>query len=89
MGILNESGGSVIGTDNGVMKAKDFRRQTILTEWWNKEYIGTVKGTLWEPIPGRAGHVAIKPGLYPGRGAAEHPSKGERHRRPHLQKIQH
>ena len=36
LGVMNESGEAIIGTNEGVVKARDFRRKTIYKDRWNK-----------------------------------------------------
>ena len=64
LGIINESGEAVIGTDSGVIKVKDFRRKALQTERWNKDTFDNIKGTPWEPTPGRTCDVAINSKIY-------------------------
>ena len=53
LGITDESGESIIGTPDGIVKAKYYKRKPISTERWNKDYFDKIKGTPWEPNPGR------------------------------------
>ena len=55
LGIRDESGEIIIGTPEGVVKARDFKRLPSLEERWNFETICAVQGTPWEPVPGRSG----------------------------------
>ena len=64
LGIINEAGESVIGTEIGAIQAKDFRRKTIQAERWNTNTVDKLKGTPWEPTPGRTGDFSIKPRLF-------------------------
>merc|ERR1712240_226221 len=53
LGIRDESGEIMIGTPEGVVKARDFKRLACSEERWNPDAIGSMKGTPWEPIPGK------------------------------------
>ena len=39
MGIRDESGEAVIGTKDGVVKTRSFRRKAIISERWDKQVI--------------------------------------------------
>ena len=41
-----------MGTDQGTVKARDFKRLADPTERWNAEAVMKMQGTPWEPIPG-------------------------------------
>ena len=53
LGIREESGEVFIGTEDGVVKCRSIRRKAG-PERWNPELFSKVKGTPWEPLPGRA-----------------------------------
>ena len=53
LGIRDESGEVIIGTDKGVLKARALRRKIIDNERWNFDTFSSTKGTPWEPIPGQ------------------------------------
>ena len=55
LGIRDESGESVVGTPEGVVKAKDFRRKRDHDERWNVSRFDVFRGVPWEPIPGIGG----------------------------------
>ena len=59
-GVRLESGEPIIGTADGVVKAKDFRRKVILKDRWDKEMFSRFKGVPWEPVPGRSGEIELK-----------------------------
>ena len=52
MGIRDESGESIIGTSEGVVKCRDFRRRPEADRWRSKD-LSEIKGTPWQPTPGR------------------------------------
>lgn len=57
-GVTDTSGEIIVGTKDGVLKARSFRRKPESLRWdW--EFFKEVKGTPWEPIPGREG-IEIK-----------------------------
>ena len=47
--------GNVLGTDAGVIKVRSIRRKGTAQARWNADVWGRVKGTPWEPVPGREG----------------------------------
>ena len=52
MGIREESGETFVGTEDGVIKTRSIRRKAG-SERWNKDLFNSIKGTPWEPIPGK------------------------------------
>ena len=67
----------MIGTSEGVIKARDFRRKTISTERWNNTLVASIRGTPWEPNPGREGDYRIKPIIHlPDAGPVSMPARG-------------
>jgi hypothetical protein len=54
LGVRDETGEIVVGTPEGVIKARDLKRLPPGEERWNSDGIASVKGTPWEPVPGRA-----------------------------------
>jgi hypothetical protein len=59
LGLRDESGESIIGTKEGVIKGKDFRRMTEGKDRWNKDTFNSFNGVPWEPIPGQPGQVEL------------------------------
>ena len=55
LGIRDESGETLIGTQNGVIKVNAIRRKGSNEERWNADEILGIKGVPWEPVPGRGG----------------------------------
>ena len=53
LGVINDSGETIVGTEQGIVKARDFRRTTIYSDRWNKSRFNDIKGTPWEPTLGR------------------------------------
>ena len=51
VGIIVESTEIIIATDQGVIKARSFRRK-VDVERWSKMYLASVRGVPWEPTPG-------------------------------------
>ena len=83
LGISDESGESLIGTKNGALKAKDFRRKTLAAERWNKENFDEIQGTPWEPIPGREGNYNIASRItLPDAGPVTAPARGRETEEP-------
>ncbi len=59
LGIREESGEIIVGTEKGVIKARAFRRKGSEAERWSRDNVKSVGGIPWEPIPGREG-IEIK-----------------------------
>ena len=55
LGIMDGTGETIVGTENGITKAKDFRRKAIKGERWNKEATKEMQGTPSQPDAGRTG----------------------------------
>ena len=53
LGIRDESGEILIGTDRGVVKCRTVRRKATDEERWDRAAVELMKGTTWEPTPGR------------------------------------
>ena len=53
-GVIDTTGESIIGTKDGVIKVRDVRSMEE-AEAWNQQWFNDVRGTPWEPIPGRGG----------------------------------
>ena len=60
LGVRDDSGEVIIGTIDGVIKSRDFRRKPIEKERWNKDRLNEFKGVPWEPVPGQGGDIRIK-----------------------------
>ena len=52
LGVRDETGEVIIGTPQGVVKARDFKRRGSLEERWCMQKLSEIKGSPWEPIPG-------------------------------------
>jgi hypothetical protein len=59
LGIRELSGEVYIGTEEGVIKVRSIRRKSTEAERWNWIKFQAIKGTPWEPEPGRF-NVEIK-----------------------------
>ena len=53
MGVKDETGECIIGTSEGTVKARDFKRIADNSARWSAELVKSVKGTPWQPTPGR------------------------------------
>ena len=53
LGIRDESTEAYIGTSGGVIKVRTLRRKGSKEERWNIVQINEMKGTPWQPQPGR------------------------------------
>ena len=52
LGVREESGEIIVGTKDGVVKSRTFRRKSSEEERWNHVQFMEMKGTPWEPVPG-------------------------------------
>jgi hypothetical protein len=57
LGVRDDSGEVIIGTIDGVIKSRDFRRKPIEKERWNKYRFNEFKRVPWEPVPGQGGDI--------------------------------
>ena len=55
LGIKEDSGEVIIGTEKGITKARDVHRRGDPKERWNWEVFEKVVGTPWEPVPNSKG----------------------------------
>ena len=55
-----ESGESLIGTDGGVVKARDFRRKAENGGRWSVTEFDKFVGVPWEPYPGAKGGFELR-----------------------------
>ena len=55
-----ESGESVIGTDEGAAKARDFRRKAEKRGRWSVVDFDKFVGVPWEPYPGAKGGFELR-----------------------------
>ena len=53
LGIREESGEIIVGTPDGIIKARDFKRHASNEERWNIEKFNAFKGVPWSTIPGQ------------------------------------
>jgi len=60
LGVRMESGEAIIGTSEGVLKARDFRRKPENGGRWNKDDFNKFVGVPWELYPGIKGSVEIR-----------------------------
>ena len=54
LGVRDESGEVIIGTPDGVVKARDFKRLDLSEERWSASAIRSMRGVPWELVPGRS-----------------------------------
>jgi hypothetical protein len=54
MGVADRTGEVIIGTKDGVIKARDIRSMEE-KEAWDMGKFNDIRGTPWEPVPGREG----------------------------------
>ncbi len=60
LGIKAESGESSTGTSDGVVKARDFRRNPENGGRWSREDLDKFRGVPWEPYPGAGGGYEVR-----------------------------
>ena len=51
LGVRNETGELIIGTNQGIVKARDFKRIADSSQRWNAESLKNIKGSPWKPNP--------------------------------------
>ena len=59
LGVREESNEVIIGTENGVIKVRTVRRKPTHEERRNMVHIDAMRGTPWEPVPGRDSDVIL------------------------------
>ena len=52
LGIGSESNEVIIGTSEGVVKARSIRRKGSEEESWCRDEFNKIQGTPWQPVPG-------------------------------------
>jgi hypothetical protein len=60
LGLRMESGESLIGTNEGVVKARDFRRKAENGGRWSVVHFDKFVGVPWEPYPGAKGGFELR-----------------------------
>ena len=60
LGVRMESGESLIGTDGGVVKARDFSRKAENGGRWSVTEFDKFVGVPWEPYPGAKGGFELR-----------------------------
>lgn len=89
LGIREESGEILVGTKQGVVKARSFERKSTEEERWNPEWLDGFIGVPWEPIPGsRTLEIPVRVRLpQETETVIEFPESQERRHRDHRFKI--
>jgi hypothetical protein len=72
LGVRMESGESLIGTDGGVVKARDFRRKAENGGRWSVAEFDKFVGFPWEPYPGAKGGFELIKGASADRARGVH-----------------
>ena len=54
LGVRDETSEVIIGTSNGVIKARDFKRLGSNSDRWSVDNLRGIAGTPWEPVPGKS-----------------------------------
>ena len=52
LGVREETGELIVGTPEGIVKARDFRRHGSSQDRWNKKLFDSFRGVPWATIPG-------------------------------------
>jgi hypothetical protein len=55
LGIRDRTGETLVGTSNGIVKVRSFRRKGSEGEKWDRGRMEAMKEVPWEPVPGREG----------------------------------
>ena len=55
LGVREESGEILIGTKEGVIEFRSFRRKGSHADRWDWAELEAMQGVPWEPVPGREG----------------------------------
>ena len=53
MGVKDETSDCIIGTPEGTVKARDFKRIADPAKRWDKDLVKALRGPPWQPILGR------------------------------------
>ena len=53
LGVKDSTGEIIVGTPEGVVKARDFKHLTTPSDRWSATAVSNLQGTPWQPIPGR------------------------------------
>ena len=63
LGVLGRTSELLIGTSQGVVKARSLRRRPP-EERGNRKLLEALQGVPWEPVPGKVGEVQIPVAIY-------------------------
>ncbi len=66
-----ESGEAIIGTSEGILKARDFRRKPECGGLWNKIDFDNFNGVPWELYPGIKGSTEMRSKVRLSHGPSE------------------
>ena len=53
MGVKDETGECIVGTSEGTVKARDFKRFADPAKRWDSTLVKSLQGPPWQPTPGR------------------------------------
>ncbi len=85
LGVRDESGEVIIGTDEGVIKCRTVKRKGTKEERWTSGQVEDMKGTPWEPEPGRdEAEVGVRLRVWSERERVEGPRIPEGVDRPKI-----
>ena len=71
LGMAQESDEILLGTPEGIVRAKAFRRKGSAEDRWNKDAVLAVKGVPWEPVPGQGGYKLPSKVIVSGESGVE------------------
>ena len=78
-GIRDQTSEIIVGTPEGTIRARDFRRRGSQAERWNITFFNRCKGAPWQPIPGRSDpHIHISVNLPSEKSATSPIISGEK-----------
>ena len=53
LGVRDETSEVIIGTNDGIVKARDFKCLGSVPDRWSADNVRAIAGTPWEPVPGK------------------------------------
>ena len=53
LGVREQSGEIIVGTKDGVVKCRTFKRKATEEERWDVKFLDEMVGVPWMPLPGR------------------------------------
>ena len=79
LGVIDSTGEVLVGTEIGVVRARDIKRYADAKDRWDNDQVAKVKGTPWQPVPGKDGdRVPIRVRLAEDPEPPRPPEEGKR-----------